>query len=227
MVLLRTCSWKPAFPYSLGCDKISGHHYSINSCLADRRTRLMRDKESIYASHLENIVILRKQRYTWVAGTLLKGKALASTSFSLSHKKSAQMGFTWCNDSGGSSHSRSPLADWSMFSDVMLTASICQHNSGVVLSGKGPIRKVFFSWLLSCSECIILQNNSQGHKHCLHTGSYNKTDFGGSLSLTSKHVNADIREAYFLFLFYLQFKFFQERLHMLSSFHFFLFHLNR
>ena len=144
MVLLRTCSWKPAFPYSLGCDKISGHHYSINSCLADRRTRLMRDKESIYASHLENIVILRKQRYTWVAGTLLKGKALASTSFSLSHKKSAQMGFTRCNDSGGSSHSRSPLADWSMFSDVMLTASICQHNSGVVLSGKGPIRKVFF-----------------------------------------------------------------------------------
>lgn len=46
----------------------------INSCLEDRRISLMRYKESIYTSHLKYIIIVKKQRSEWVAGTLLMGK---------------------------------------------------------------------------------------------------------------------------------------------------------
>lgn len=49
----------------------------INSCLEDRRMSLMRYKESIYTSHLEHIVIVRKQRSAWVRH-IVEGK---NTSF--------------------------------------------------------------------------------------------------------------------------------------------------
>lgn len=87
--------------------------------------------------------------------------------------------------------------------------------------------EVFFSLgyciALNASFCKVTAKT----KSTASTLGHNKADFEGSLSLTSKYVNTDIHEAYFLFLFYLQLNFFQERLYMLTLFHFFLFHFSR